>query len=106
MNSAARTVSATLWLNDPSDHRPAESPRPRLSKRSMPIPLSARALHIRDADGLSLPSVKPCENTPQPFTGAVGHVKDAGEQFAGGAFEGDFFGAGHGVPFRWWLALC
>src|SRR5690349_5206403 len=38
----------------------------------MPIPLSASALHIRDAAGLSLPSVKPCENTPQPFTGPSG----------------------------------
>ena len=66
----------------------------------MPIPLSASALHIRDAEGLSLPSVKPCENTPQPFTGPSGQVEDAGEQFAGGTFERDFFGAGHGVPFR------
>ena len=72
MNSAALTVSATLWLKEPSDHRPADSPSPRLSKRSMPTPLSASALHIRDAEGLSLPSVKPCENTPQPFTGPSG----------------------------------
>ncbi len=38
----------------------------------MPTPLSARALHIREAEGLSLPRVKPCENTPQPFTGPSG----------------------------------
>src|SRR5690349_23857388 len=38
----------------------------------MPIPLSASALHIRDAAGLSLPRVKPCEKTPQPFTGPSG----------------------------------
>ena len=72
MNSAALTVSATLWLKDPSDHIPADSPSPTLSNRSMPTPLSARALHIRDADGLSLPRVKPWENTPQPFTGPSG----------------------------------
>jgi hypothetical protein len=72
MNSAAFTVSATLWLKDPADHSPADPPNPRLSKRSMPTPLSARALHIRDAEGASLPSVKPCEKTPQPFTGPSG----------------------------------
>ena len=72
MNSAAFTVSATLWLKEPSDHSPADSPRPRLSKRSMPTPLSASALHIRDAEGLSLPSVNPWENTTQPFTGPSG----------------------------------
>ena len=55
---------------------------------------------MRDAEGLSFPSVKPWENTPQPFTGPVGQVKDAGQELAGGTMEGDFFGAGHCVPFR------
>src|SRR6478609_11186385 len=66
MNSTARTVSATLWENDPSPQSPSESPRPRLSKRSMPMPSAASCLHIRLAAGLSLPSVKPCAKTPQP----------------------------------------
>jgi hypothetical protein len=72
MNSAAFTVSATLWLKEPADHSPAEPPRPRLSNRSIPTPLSASALHILDAEGASLPSVNPWEKTPQPLTGPSG----------------------------------
>src|SRR5215212_11672849 len=66
MNSTARTVSATLWENDPSPQSPSESPSPRLSKRSMPMPSLASCLQIRLAAGLSLPSVKPCAKTPHP----------------------------------------
>src|SRR4029453_11817512 len=59
-------------LNEPADHSPAEPPRPRLSNRSMPTPCSASPLQIREAAGLSLPRVRPCEYTPQPRTGPSG----------------------------------
>ncbi len=36
------------------------------------MPSLASCLQIRLAAGLSLPRVKPCENTPQPRTGATG----------------------------------
>ena len=68
MNAAAWTVSATLWENEPSPQSPSESPSPRLSKRSIPTPSRASCLQIRLAAGLSLPRVKPWENTPQPRT--------------------------------------
>ena len=44
MNSTARTVSATLCENEPSPQSPSESPRPRLSKRSMPMPSRGQLL--------------------------------------------------------------
>jgi hypothetical protein len=69
---AACAVSATLWENEPSPQSPSESPSPRLSKRSIPIPSLANCLQIRLAAGLFLPSVKPCENTPQPRVGPSG----------------------------------
>ncbi len=72
MNSTARTVSATLWEKDPSPQSPSDSPRPRLSKRSMPMPSAASCLQIRFAAGLSLPSVKPWAKTPQPRTSPSG----------------------------------
>src|SRR5215218_7268752 len=72
MNSTARTVSATLCENDPSPQSPSESPSPRLSKRSMPMPSLASCLQMRVAAGLSLPSVKPCANTPHPRTSPSG----------------------------------
>src|SRR6185295_8015371 len=72
MNCTARTVSSTLWENDPSPQSPSESPRPRLSKRSMPMPSAASCLQIRLAARLSLPSVKPCAKTPQPRTSCSG----------------------------------
>ena len=72
MNRTAWAVSATLWENDPSPQSPSESPSPRLSKRSMPMPSPASCLQIRLAAGLSLPRVKPWENTPQPRTSPSG----------------------------------
>ena len=72
MNSTARTVSATLLENEPSPQSPSESPRPRLSKRSIPTPSLASCLQIRLAAGLSLPSVKPWAKTPQPRTSRSG----------------------------------
>src|SRR5687768_2919988 len=72
MKRAACAVSASLWENEPSPQSPSESPSPRLSKRSIPIPSLASCLQIRLAAGLSLPSVKPCENTPQPLVGPSG----------------------------------
>src|SRR6266540_364502 len=72
MNRTAWAVSATLWEKDPSPQSPSESPSPRLSKRSIPMPSLASCLQIRPAAGLSLPRVKPCENTAQPRTAAAG----------------------------------
>src|SRR6185312_10744545 len=72
MNSTARTVSATLCENDPSPQSPSESPKPRLSKRSMPMPSLASDLQIRVAAGLFLPSVKPWAKTPHPRTSRSG----------------------------------
>ena len=72
MNRAACAVSAILWENDPSPQSPSESPSPRLSKRSIPMPSLASRLQSRLAAGLSLPSVKPWENTPQPRVGPSG----------------------------------
>src|SRR5215211_1779410 len=71
-NRAAWAVSATLCENEPSPQSPSESPSPRLSKRNIPIPSLPNCLQIRLAAGLSLPRVKPCENTPQPRTGSSG----------------------------------
>jgi hypothetical protein len=59
MNRTACAVSAILWENDPSPQSPPESPSPRLSKRSIPMPSIANCLQIRLAAGLSLLSVKP-----------------------------------------------
>ncbi len=72
MNSTARTVSATLCENDPSPQSPSESPRPRLSKRSIPTPSLASCLQMRLAAGLSLPRVNPWAKTPQPRTSPSG----------------------------------
>src|SRR3954454_5425897 len=72
MNRVAWAVSATLCENEPSPQSPSESPRPRLSKRSIPTPSLASCLQIGLAAGLFLPSVKPCENTPQPRVGPSG----------------------------------
>ena len=72
MNRAAWAVSATLCENEPSPQSPSESPSPRLSKRSIPTPSLASCLQIRLAAGLSLPRVKPWENTPQPRIGPSG----------------------------------
>src|SRR6201991_4209285 len=72
MNSTARTVSSTLCENDPSPQSPSESPSPRLSKRSMPMPSPASCLQIRLAAGQSLPRVKPWAKTPQPRTSPSG----------------------------------
>jgi len=66
MNRTAWPVSATLWENEPSPQSPSESPSPRLSKRSMPMPSTASCLQIRLAAGQSLPSVNPWEKTPHP----------------------------------------
>ena len=72
MNIAAWMVSATLCENEPSPQSPSESPSPRLSKRSIPTPSRANSLQIRLAAGLSLPRVKPWENTPHPRIGTSG----------------------------------
>ena len=72
MYSTARAVSATLWENEPSPQSPSDSPRPRLSKRSMPMPSLASCLQIRLAAGESLPSVKPWAKTPHPRTSPSG----------------------------------
>src|ERR1700756_3322573 len=72
MNSHALTMSSTLTMNDPSPHSPSDPPRPSASKRSMPMPSAASCLQIRAAAGESLPSVKPCEKTPQPRTAPSG----------------------------------
>ena len=72
MNSTARTVSATLCENDPSPQSPSESPRPRLSKRSIPTPSLASCLQMRLAAGLSLPRVNPWAKTPQPRSSPSG----------------------------------
>jgi hypothetical protein len=66
MNSHARTTSLTLTVNEPSPQSPSESPNPSASKRNMPMPSSASCLQMRAAAGESLPSVNPCEKTPQP----------------------------------------
>ena len=79
MNRTAWAVSATLWENDPSPQSPSESPSPRLSKRSIPMPSLASCLQIRLAAGLSLPRVKPWENTPQPRIGPSGWSIRPGE---------------------------
>ena len=72
MNIAAWMVSATFCENEPSPQSPSESPSPRLSKRSIPTPSRANSLQIRLAAGLSLPRVKPWENTPHPRIGTSG----------------------------------
>lgn len=72
MNRTACAVSSTLWEKEPSPQSPSESPSPRLSKRSIPTPSLASCLQIRLVAGLSLPRVKPWENTPQPRAGAAG----------------------------------
>src|SRR5271156_6938771 len=72
MNSHALTMSLTLTVNDPSPQSPSDPPRPSASKRSMPIPSAASCLQLRAAPGESLPSVKPCANTPQPRTALSG----------------------------------
>ena len=92
MNSTARTVSATLCENDPSPQSPSESPRPRLSKRSMPMPSLASCLQIRLAAGLSLPRVKPWAKTPQPAHLALGDVDETRQRGSGGAGEPDALG--------------
>src|SRR6478609_7203615 len=46
--------------------------RPRLSKRSMPMPSLASCLQIRLAAGQSLPRVNPWANTPHPRTSPCG----------------------------------
>src|SRR6476469_690613 len=66
MNSHARMTSLTLTVNEPSPQSPSESPNPSASKRNMPMPSPASCLQIRAAAGESLPSVNPCEKTPQP----------------------------------------
>src|SRR5918911_284283 len=66
MNSAARTVSSTLVVNEPSPHCPLDTPRPRLSKRSIPTPSAASCLQIRAAAGLSLLKANPWAKTPHP----------------------------------------
>ena len=68
MNRTAWAVSSTLWEKEPFPQSPSESPSPRLSKRSMPMPSRASCLQIRLAAGVSLPRVKPWANTPQPRT--------------------------------------
>src|ERR671921_2589170 len=72
MKCTACTVSATLWEKEPSPQSPSDPPSPRLSKRNIPIPSAASCLQIRLAAGLSLPNVKPCENTPHPRAGPSG----------------------------------
>jgi len=59
MKCTAWTVSRTLREKDPSRQSPSDSPSPRSSKRSIPIPSPASCLQIRLAAGLSLPRVNP-----------------------------------------------
>src|SRR5215213_7800171 len=72
MNRVACAVSSTLCENEPSPQSPSESPSPRLSKRSMPMPSLANCLQMRLAAGESFPRVNPCAKTPQPLTVLAG----------------------------------